>query len=121
MNPYIEKLKTYLQDIPSCRENGSSILELLCYYYTEENLIETTMIRARFQKMDAILSKLSIQDNDAIFGLTVEICSKYIEQAFLTGARTGAQLILELQQSEQRPPLHKGGLEVQSMQQLKRA
>ena len=100
MNPYIEKLKAYLQDLPKNREDGGSILELLCYYYTEENTVDTTMIRARFQRMDTILSKLSLQDNDAIFGLTVEICSEYIKQAFLAGTRTGAQLILELQQGE---------------------
>ena len=29
MNPYIEKLKAYLQDIPKNREDGGSILELL--------------------------------------------------------------------------------------------
>lgn len=58
------------------------------------------MIRARFRRMESILSKLSLQDNDAIFGLTVEICSEYIKQAFLAGARIGTQLVLELQQGE---------------------
>lgn len=100
MNPYIEKLQAYLQDIPERREDGGSILELLCYYYTEENAVDTTIIRAGFQRMDSILCKLSLQDNDAIFGLTVGICSEYSKQAFLAGARTGARLILELQQGE---------------------
>ena len=100
MNPYIEKLKAYLQDIPKNREDGGSILDLLCYYYTEEHTVDTAIIRAGFRRMDSILSKLSLQDNDAIFGLAVEICSEYMKQAFLAGARTGTQLILELQQSE---------------------
>ncbi len=98
MNPYIEKLKAYLQDIPKNREDANGILELLCYYYTEEHPVDTAVIRERMRQVGTILSKLSLQDNDTVFSLTVKICDEYIQQAFLTGARTGAQLILELQQ-----------------------
>ena len=100
MNRYVEKLNTYLQEYPKNQEDGRSILELLCYYYTEENQIDTTVIQARFRSMDTILRKLSLEDNDALFNITMDICSDYIKKAFTVGARTGAQLILELQQSE---------------------
>ena len=100
MNPYIEKLKGYLQNSNEKLETGGGILELLCYYYTEEHPLDTAVIRERMRQVDAILSRLSLEDNDAVFNLTVQICDEYIKQAFLIGARTGAQLILELQQSE---------------------
>ena len=100
MNPYIEKLKAYLKDWTNDREDPESILELLCYYYTAEKSVDNAVIRSRFQEMESILSKLSIQDNDTIFRLTIEACEEYMKQAFLTGARTGARLVIELQQSE---------------------
>lgn len=99
MNPYIEKLKAYLDARSKDREDAEGVLKLLCYYYTVENSIDSTVIRSRFREMDSILRKLSLQDNDTIFRLTVELCEEYIEQAFLAGARTGARLVIELRQS----------------------
>jgi len=97
MNPYIEKLKVYLEQFPKDREEFSSVLELLCHYYTVEHSVETASIRADLLDMGPILEKLSLKDNDALFCAFMRICDGYVEQAFMTGLRTGAALTLELQ------------------------
>jgi len=47
--------------------------------------------------MGQILETLSRKDNDALFCAFMRICDGYVEQAFMTGLRTGAALTLELQ------------------------
>ena len=98
MNPYIEQLKDYLNARSRHPESIDGIMELLCYYYTVENSIDNAIIRSRFREMDAILCKLSIPENDAIFRLAVELCDAYRKQAFLAGAQVGVRLVFELQQ-----------------------
>jgi len=62
--------------------------------------VETASIRADLLDMGPILEKLSLKDNDALFCAFMRICDGYVEQAFMTGLRTGAALTLELQSWE---------------------
>ena len=100
MNPYIEKMKTYLERHPNDRKEFASVAELLYYYYMVENLVEMPKLRSEIEDMGEILEKLSREDNDALFCAFIRVCGGYAEQAFMTGLRTGAALTLELQSWE---------------------
>ena len=98
MNRYIEKLKTFLAEQPlRCEDtDANSILEMLYCYYSEENPIDSAVIRCRFKKLDNILGHLPLQDNDAVFSLTCKLCAAYEQQAFLEGVQVGMRLFREL-------------------------
>lgn len=98
MNPYIEKLKHYLEDCPGWRsyEDGQSVIELLCYIYTEENSIDNSVIRYQFRDMDRVLNKLTFEENERISSLTTDLCTEHARCAFLDGIHVGFQLFSEL-------------------------
>ena len=98
MNRYIEKLKTFLIERPlRCGDtDANSVLELLYCYYSEENPIDSAVIRYRFKELDNILCHLSLADNNAVFSLTCKLCSTYERQAFLEGIQVGMRLFEEL-------------------------
>ena len=100
MNPYIEKMKDYLERFPRERKDIESVIELLCHYYAVDHAIEPTVIRAEFQDMEPILNKLTLRDNDALFRSVLCIATAYTEHAFLSGVCTGAELVLEMQKWE---------------------
>ena len=105
MNPYIEKLKAYLDQYPRDRENIETVIEVLCHYYTVEHSVENGVIQAEFLDLGPILDKLSRKDNDALFGITMRLCMDYADQAFQAGLRTGLQLFTELYQDTLYTPL----------------
>ena len=98
MNRYVEKLKTFLAEHPLYAEyvDASSILEMLYCYYSDENPIDSAVIRCRFKELDNILCHLSLPDNNAVFSLTCKLCSAYEQQAFLEGIQIGMRLFKEL-------------------------
>ena len=96
MNPYIEKLKVYLAQFPHKQDDLGSVMEVLCHYYTVENPVENAVIQAELLDMGSILEKLSLEDNNALFGTFIRLCMAYTDQAFFAGLRTGAQLFTEL-------------------------
>ena len=98
MNPYIHQVRAYIEQHPiSCRyEDIHTISELLYECYTEVNPIETDEIRADFQKINRMISGLSVQDNDRIFALVCHLCTQQERSAFLEGLRVGMQLLIEL-------------------------
>lgn len=100
MNPYIEKMKEYLERHPNDRKEFASVAELLCHCYVVENFVEVPKLRAEIEDMGEILEKLSLEDNDALFCAFMRACNGYTEQAFMTGLRIGAALTLEVQQWE---------------------
>ena len=100
MNRYIENLKSFLSE-QSPRygyDDANSLLEMLCYYYTEHNPVDNGIIRCQFKELDTILSKLSFSDNNAVFHLTGTLCAAYEKQAFEDGIAVGWKLYTELNQ-----------------------
>lgn len=98
MNRYIQALRSYLKKQSPCfdYDDANSLLEMLYYFYTSANPIENDKIRNQFEKMDTILSQLTLADNDTVFLLTVNLCSDYQKQAFLEGVHVGMRLFTEL-------------------------
>ena len=97
MDLCIEKLKAFLKEqsagfpFTDCQ----SLLEMLFYYYSDEHPIDNAVIHCAFQQVDTILHRLSLRENDELFRVIMSLCSAYEKEAFLSGIRVGAKLIME--------------------------
>ena len=98
MNKYIKKLNQFLeQQVPDYGfDDAQSLLEMLYCYYTQANPIDTAVIHCQFKELDDILSKLTLAENNAVFGLTCGVCAEYEKKAFLEGIHVGLRLFMEL-------------------------
>ena len=98
MNPYIEKLQTFLATKPPAIkiDDADTILELLCYYYCSANSVDNAIIHCQFRTLYDTLPKLSIEEFDSVFAITAELCLSYEKQAFIDGMHVGMQLFKEL-------------------------
>ena len=98
MNYYIKKLNQFLeQQVPDYGyDDAKSLLEMLYYYYTQANPIDTAVIRCQFKELDDILGKLSFEENNAVFCLTCGVCAEHEKKAFLEGIQVGLRLFVEL-------------------------
>ena len=98
MNPCIEKLKTYLDEQPinAVYNDAESLLELLCYIYITESPIDNATIHYQYQQINSIMERFTLEENNQIFNLTVDMCDTYIRQAFMDGIRVGYHLLTEL-------------------------
>ena len=98
MNPYIEKLKAYLDEQPvnAVYNDAESLLELLCYIYMKDSPIDSATIRYQYQQINSIVERLTFEENNQIFSFTVDMCDVYIRKAFLDGLYIGYHLLTEL-------------------------
>lgn len=98
MNKYIEKLNQFLeQQVPDYGfDDVQSLLEMLYYYYTQANPIDTAVIHCQLKELDDILSKLSLAENNTVFLLTCDVCAEHERKAFLEGIHVGLRLFIEL-------------------------
>ena len=98
MNCYIEKLKEFLvEQVAGFKfTDGNSLLEMLYYYYSEENAIDNGVIHCAFRQVDMCLQKLTVQENDQVFRAVMTLCTACEKEAFLAGVRVGAGLISEV-------------------------
>ena len=100
MKPYSEALRDHLQthpyDIgdPDCE----NILNLLYRAYAETHESDPPEIQAGFMEMEEFLKTLPLDDNNAVFNLTCQLCTACEKKAFLDGLQFGAELMLELKE-----------------------
>ena len=99
MNRYIENLKAFLaeQTPKFVYGDGQSVLDMLCFYYMDDNPVDGAVIRCQFSQVDKVLSKLSLEDCDRLFLLVVGLCTDHARQAFTAGVQVGMRLFTELQ------------------------
>lgn len=99
MNYYIQRLKDFLaEQTPSFRYgDANSVLEMLCYYYTEANPVDNAVIRCQFKDLNKVLSKLTLEDSEEVFSTAVDLCISHARQAFTDGIVVGMRLFTELQ------------------------
>ncbi len=100
MNTYIEKLKAYFADCSGgySHEDGQSILELLCYIYTVEKPVQSSVIRYQFREVERVLDKLTFAENERFSVLVTDLCAEHARCSFLDGVQVGFQLFSELQE-----------------------
>ena len=98
MNPYAEKLKAYLREQPvdAVYNDAASLLDLLSYIYLMETPIDSATIRFQYQQLNCLVERLTVQENDQVFHLTIDLCDAYIRRAFQDGIRIGYHLMAEL-------------------------
>lgn len=101
MNPYIEKLKTYLDENEPNYGGGDvhTLLDMLYYYYAEFNPMEDETIRRQLRELYTYFSGRRREEIDQAFGLILDLCAEYQRLAFLEGIRTGARAVLELSEA----------------------
>lgn len=101
MNRYIEKLKGFLaeQNPNYGYEDAGSILEMLYYYYSENNPIDNAVIRCQFKELNDVLKCLSWDQHETVFATTCNLCSAFERKAFMEGIHVGLRLFCELSDS----------------------
>ena len=98
MTSVIEKLKDYLNEQPvdAVYNDAASLLELLCYIYAKDSPVDSAVIHYQYQQINCITKRLTLEENNEIFSLTVDMCDAYIRRAFMDGLKTGFHLMAEL-------------------------
>ena len=88
----------YLDKHPIRSYDGTtdSLLNMLCSVYIESNPVETDEIRKAFDSVDSILSKLSLEDNNSVFILIMDLYMSFERVAFFHGISVGMHLMTEL-------------------------
>ena len=74
-----------------------TVLDQLYQAYAESHESDPPEIRDGFKELDNLLSKLSLNDNNAVWNLCCQLCTAYEHKAFLDGLQYGVQLMKELQ------------------------
>ena len=87
-------LKTHPYDTsdPDCE----NILDLLYRAYAETHESDPPEIQSGFMEMEELLKTLPLDDNNAVFNLTCQLCTAYEHKAFLDGLQFGTELMLKL-------------------------
>ena len=77
---------------PDCK----TALDQLFRAYQESHESDPPDIRDGFKELDALLDRLPLDDNNAVFNLCCRLCTAYEHKAFLDGIQYGTHLITEL-------------------------
>lgn len=98
MNPYIKKLNAYLCEHPPKYgyPDVESLLEMLYRYYAECNPLDNAAIKQGFVKLDHLLSRFTIRENDEVIDTVCGLCSQHERLAFIAGVHVGTRLVSEL-------------------------
>ena len=96
MKKYLKILEEYYKQNPPKHGDMESVLEVLYWYYAENNPIDNQKIRDSFAKLRSQFPNLSMQEFDPIFDTVSELCEEHERLAFYEGLRLGATLMIEL-------------------------
>ena len=98
MNPYIMKLKTYLDENPLDYSHSevNSLLEVLYLFYTENNPVDRSVVKQHFSNLDWIFAELPLDKSDQLFGAICDLYAECERLAFVSAIQIGACLVKEL-------------------------
>ncbi len=94
-----EYLKEHFKQNPLNHGDMESVLEVLYWYYAENNPINNRKIRNSFAKLRSQFPNLSLQEFDPIFDTVSELCVKDQHLAFYEGLRLGVTLMKNWQRN----------------------
>lgn len=97
----VENIKTYLQSHPAnYYDDIDTLLDLIYHAYTEFNSVETPEFKAIIDPLDKILRSLVDTDEEAdeYMNVVFELCAAYERQSYIEGMKTGARLMMELEE-----------------------
>lgn len=98
MNKYIKELDKYLDENPpefGCNQMVSVFGQLYCGYLHSERM-DSQQVRKAFRKMGGLLSKLTLEENDAVINTVCDLCTIRHRESFEEGIRVGFHLYREL-------------------------
>lgn len=100
MHPYLEVLNKYFEENPlhGCCGMPVGLLDMLFCCYRQHHNADTDRVKEYCRQMDALLGRLSLAENDEIFGLVFAISDEYRSEAFRDGVAAGMRLYRELLQ-----------------------
>ena len=96
MKEYLKILEEYYKQNPPNHGDMESVLEVLYWYYAENNPIDNQKIRDSSAKLRSQFSNLSLQEFDPIFDTVSELCTEHQRLAIYEGLRLGVTLMIEL-------------------------
>ena len=98
MKQYIEALRKFSEEqgVDAGALPAETVIDALFACYCLENDVRIPDVSAAFEKLDTILEKLPMADNDRLFLLTCQISENYRREAFRTGLTVGFHLCKEL-------------------------
>ena len=102
MKTYLQKLKTYIKANPTKFDDDCPLpaLDSLYWHYTEYHTMTNAKTKQASQNLSACLQFLPPKKRDTIYCLTSTLCAEHESTAFIAGLQLGAQLMMELQQSD---------------------
>ncbi len=95
MKEYLKFLEEYYKQNPPNHGDMESVLEVLYWYYVENNPIDNQKIRNSFAKLRSQFPNLSLQEFDPIFDTVSDLCVEHERLAFYEGLRLGVTLMIE--------------------------
>ncbi len=96
MKEYLKFLEDYYKQNPPNHGDMESVLEVLYWYYAENNPIDNQKIRDSLAKLRSQFPNLSLQEFDPIFDTVSDLCVEDQRLAFYEGLRLGVTLMIEL-------------------------
>lgn len=102
MNSYLKKLRQYITANPIWFDDDCDhpALDSLYWHYSEYHNMSNARTKAASRALNEYLGELSFQENDRVFSLVNTLCSEYERVAFLAGLQLGAQLMMEIMESD---------------------
>ena len=104
MNPYLEKLKAYVETHPIQFDDDCDhpALDSLYWHYSECHNMSNAKTKEASRTLNEHLGELSFRENDRVFSLVGALSAEHERIAFLAGLQLGAQLMLEITESSDR-------------------
>ena len=98
MNYIIEQLNRKIAaENPIYGEDGiDGILEMLHFYYTQANPVNSEEIRDGFRAVRSLLEQLPSTEIDTLVDTVCDLCLKHEKLAFVAGIKVGFELNREL-------------------------
>ena len=98
MNPYIQKLQTYLAAHPPNYgyPDADTLLDMLYCRYSECNPLDNRAIKEGFKKLDHFLERFTVQECDPVLDTLCDLCLQHERVGFTAGVQVGMRLATEL-------------------------
>ncbi len=101
MKKSLKFLEEHFKQNPPNHGDLDSVMDVLHWYYAENNPIDNQKIRDGFAKLRSQFPDLSLQEFDPIFDTVSDLCVEHERLAFYEGLRLGVTLMIELAGEEQ--------------------
>ncbi len=98
MKEYVKALGEYLSGNPPrlSKCQMEKVLDLLYCCYSQQKGNDTEQIRQSFCRIDKILEKLPLHQQDAVVDVTCDLCINHQREGFRDGIMIGFRLLQEL-------------------------